>query len=70
MDSKGKMSQAFGNNNLQGSQLRGLRKNRWWNCVQTDINKLKLITGKRGQRTDLTGRCTLRRQRSSLDMEE
>jgi len=23
----------------QGSQLRGWPKNRWWNCVQTDIDK-------------------------------
>jgi hypothetical protein len=56
MDSKGKMSQAFGNNKLQESRLRGRPKNRWWNCVQTDINKLKLTTGKRGQEQTLLGK--------------
>ena len=38
MDSKMKASQVY-NNNPQGSQLRGRPKNRWWNNVQTDINK-------------------------------
>jgi len=37
MDSK--ISQAI-NNNPQGRRLGG-PKNRWWNFVQTDINKLK-----------------------------
>jgi hypothetical protein len=37
MDNKRKASQIF-KNNPQGSQLRGRPKNRWWNCVQTDIN--------------------------------
>jgi len=37
-DSKRKVSQVF-TNNRQASRLRGRPKNRWWNCVQTDINK-------------------------------
>jgi hypothetical protein len=40
MDSKRKVSQVF-NNNAQGSRLRGRPKYRWWNCLQTDINKCK-----------------------------
>jgi len=39
-------SQVF-NNNPQGGQLTGQLKNRWWNCVKTDINKLQI--GKRGK---------------------
>jgi len=35
------LSQVF-NNNPQGSRLKGLPKNRWWNCIQTDINKCKI----------------------------
>ena len=37
MDSKRKISQVF-DNNPQGSRIRGRPKNRWWNCVQTDMN--------------------------------
>ena len=40
MESKRKVSQIF-NNNPEGSRLNGRSKNRWWNCVQTDINKCK-----------------------------
>ena len=40
MDSERKVSQVF-NNNPQGCRLRGRPKNRWWNCVQTGINKCK-----------------------------
>jgi hypothetical protein len=38
IDCKRKVSQAY-NSNPQGSRLRGRPKNRWWNCVQTGINK-------------------------------
>ena len=65
MDSKGEVSQL--NNNPQGSRLRGRPKNRWWNCVQTDINIAKLQIGKTGQKTELTGRRTLRRRGSAWD---
>jgi hypothetical protein len=44
-----------------------LKKNRWWICVPTDINKCKLKTGKRSQKPELTGRSPLRRRRSTLD---
>ena len=43
MGSKRKVSQVF-NNNPQGIRLRGRPKNRWWNCVQTDINKCESKT--------------------------
>jgi len=36
-----KVCQVFYNNS-QGSRLRGRPKNRWWNCVQTDINRCKI----------------------------
>jgi len=45
MDSKRKASHAF-NNNLQGSRLRGRRKNRCWKCVLTDTNKCKVTNWK------------------------
>jgi hypothetical protein len=41
MDSKRKVNQVF-NDNILGSRLRVRPKNRWWNCVQTDINKCKI----------------------------
>jgi len=41
MDRKIIVSQEF-NSNPQGSRLRGRPKNRWWNCVQTAINKCKV----------------------------
>jgi hypothetical protein len=41
-------------------------KNRWWNCVQTDINTFKIKNWKKGQKTVLTGRSSLRRHRSAL----
>ena len=40
------VSQVF-NNNPQGSRLRGQPKHRWWNCVQTDINKSKITNSER-----------------------
>ena len=49
MNSKRKVSQVL-NNNPQGSRLRGRPKNRWWNCVQTDIIYAKLRTGKRDKK--------------------
>ena len=47
MDSKRKVSKVH-SNIPQGSRIRGRLKNRWWNCVQTDINKCK-ITNWRGR---------------------
>jgi hypothetical protein len=40
MDNKRKLSNVF-NNNPQGSPLKKTNKNRWWKCVQTDIDKCK-----------------------------
>ena len=45
MDVKRQVSQVF-NNNPEGSRLRGRPKNRWWNCVKTDINKWKIANWK------------------------
>jgi len=49
MDSKRKISQVF-NNNPQGRRLIGRTKDRWWNCVQTDINECKSKTWKEAPR--------------------
>ena len=46
MDGKSKVSQVF-NNNPQESRLRGRPRHRWWNCVQTDINKCKIANWKK-----------------------
>jgi len=39
----------------------------WWNCAQSGINKYKITNGKRGQQTELTGRCQSRWRRSALE---
>ena len=45
-----KVSQVF-NNNPQESRLRGRPKNRWWNCIHTQILiNAKLQIGERGQK--------------------
>jgi hypothetical protein len=31
---------------LKGSRLKGRPKNKWWNCVQTDINRCKITNWK------------------------
>jgi hypothetical protein len=61
MENKRTVSQVF-NKNPQGRRPR----NRWWNCVQT-LRSVKLKTGKKGQKTELTGKGPLRRRRSALD---
>ena len=45
MESKRKIFYVF-KDNRQGSQLRGRPKNRWWNCLQTDISKCKTTNWK------------------------
>jgi len=45
MDSARKVSLIL-NNNPQGSRLRGRPKNRWWNCVQTNVNKCTITNWK------------------------
>jgi len=47
-------------------KYRNQKKNRWLNCVQTDINTFKIKNWKRGQKTVLTGRSSLRRHRSAF----
>jgi hypothetical protein len=66
LDCKRKVSEVF-NNNLQGSQLKGRRKHRWWNCVQTDINRYQLKDWKERSENELTGRSPLRRRKAALD---
>ena len=63
---KEKLSQVF-INNAHGNQLRRQPKNRWWKCIQIDIQNVKLQIGKRGKKTELTGRSPSRRQWSALD---
>jgi hypothetical protein len=46
MDNRRKVSQVF-KNNPQGSRLRGRPRHRWWNCVQTGINKCKITNWKK-----------------------
>jgi hypothetical protein len=53
-DSKRKQSQVF-NNNAHGSRLRGRPKNRWWNCVQKDVNRRKIKNWKELSKNRLTG---------------
>ena len=45
LDSKRKVSLVY-ENNPQGSRIRGQPKNRWWNFVQTYINKYKITNWK------------------------
>ena len=49
MDSRREVSQVF-YNNPQESRLRVRPKNRWRNCVQTDINKCKITNWKEGSK--------------------
>jgi hypothetical protein len=66
MDSKGNVSQEC-SNNPQGSRLRGRPKNRWWICVQADINRCKITICKERSKTEMTGRSPLSRRRSAMD---
>ena len=51
-----KVNQVF-SDNPRGIRLRGRPKNRWWNCVQTDINKCKINKLEKDiKKTELTGR--------------
>jgi len=45
MNSNRKICQVF-NNNPQGSRLKGRWKDRWWNCVETDVNECKMTNWK------------------------
>jgi hypothetical protein len=65
-DNKRKVSHVS-NNNPQGSRLRGRPKNRWCNCVQTDINKCKITNSKERSKADLDWESPLRRRRTALD---
>jgi (p)ppGpp synthase/HD superfamily hydrolase len=61
MGSERKVSQLF-NNNPQG-----LPKTRWWNYVQTDINKCKIRNWKERSENRADWGGPLRRRRSALD---
>ena len=65
MDRQIIVSQAF-ISNPQGSRLRGRPKNRWWNFVQTDVNKCEVKNGKRGYETEVTGRSAIGSRRPAL----
>jgi hypothetical protein len=49
MESKRTVSQVF-NNNPQRSRPRGRPRNRWWNCVQTNIKKCKINNWNEGSK--------------------
>jgi len=66
MDSKRNISQIF-NKNPQGIRLSERQKNRWWNYVQTDINRCKIKNWTERSKTEITLRSPLRRRRSALD---
>jgi len=66
MDSQRKVSHVF-YNNLQGSRLRGQPKKHGGTVYLQIIINAKLQIGYRGQKTELTGRSPLRRQRSAMD---
>ena len=66
-DNKRKVSQVF-NNNPQGIRLRGRpKKNGWWNCVQTDIDRCEIKNPKGSKQAELIGRHPLGRRRSALN---
>jgi GTP-dependent phosphoenolpyruvate carboxykinase len=48
---KEKLSKIFTNNHLE-RRLQGRPNNRWWNCVQTDINKRKIKNWKEKSRPE------------------
>ena len=66
MEGKSKASQVF-NNNPRGSRLRGGPKTDDGILYKQILKNAKLQIGKRGQKTELTGRSALRRRRSALD---
>jgi hypothetical protein len=66
MESKSKVSQVF-NNNPQVSRLRGRPKTDGGIVYKQILINAKLQIGKRGPRTELSGRSALRRGRCALD---
>jgi hypothetical protein len=53
---------------LSHKSTRRTTKIRYWNCVYRQmLIDAKLKSGKRGKKTELTGRSTLRRGRYELD---
>jgi len=66
MDGKTKVSLVF-NDNPQESRLRGRPKAEDGTVSKKLIISAKLQTGKRGQKTEVTGRSPLRRRISALD---
>jgi hypothetical protein len=66
MDGKTNVSRIF-NNNPQGSRQRGRPKAEGVTVSKKILISAKLQTGKRGQKTELTGRSPLKRRISALD---
>ena len=68
MACKGEVSQEF-NSNPQGSRLRGRSKNRWWNCVQTGVNKCRIEKWKdRSRRNRADWEKSIKEVRVSIGM--
>jgi hypothetical protein len=66
MDSTRRVSQVF-NNNPQRRRLRGRPKTDGGTVYKQILINPKLQIGKRGQKTEMTGRSPLTRLRSALD---
>jgi hypothetical protein len=62
MDSERAAGQVSDNNSQ-----RSRPRNRWWHCVQADINRRKIKNWKEKQKTELTGRSPVRGRRLALD---
>ena len=65
MNKKRKLVKVF-DNNPQGRRLRERPKNRWWKCVQTDINICKFKKWK-WRSKNKADREKSRRRRSALE---
>jgi hypothetical protein len=66
MENKRTVSQVF-NNNPQGSRPRGRPRNSAGIVYKQTLRSVKLTTGKKGKKTELTGKGPLRRRRSALE---
>jgi len=56
IESRSNVSQVF-HDNPRGSRLRGGPKHRWWNCVQTDIDKWKIKHWTEGSKNRVDWEC-------------
>jgi hypothetical protein len=56
------------NNNPQGNRLTARPKNRWWNCVQTGIDKYRIKNWKERSKTGLTAGKSIKKAEVRLGM--